>query len=86
VRPDLAAEYGFSGVTVVLRGVDLIGLPVLLTGTTSSTGLYLFADIRSGDYSISVLTGTIQNGKYRETYDKDGFVLSPSVSLFRILP
>ncbi|HEY3900126.1 MAG TPA: SdrD B-like domain-containing protein [Chthoniobacter sp.] len=48
-----AGENGIPGVTVTLSGTDDLGDLVNLTATTDSTGAYVFAGLRPGDYQIT---------------------------------
>lgn len=46
-------EIGLRGVTVVLTGADSQGDPVNLTTTTGANGLYVFAGLLPGTYTLS---------------------------------
>ncbi|MCY2967946.1 MAG: SpaA isopeptide-forming pilin-related protein [Planctomycetota bacterium] len=46
-------ETGISGATVTLTGTNDLGAAVTLTATTNSTGLYTFANLRPGTYTIT---------------------------------
>jgi hypothetical protein len=48
-----AGDSGLSGVVITLTGVNDLGVNVTMTATTDSTGLYTFAGLRSGTYSLS---------------------------------
>jgi choice-of-anchor A domain-containing protein len=47
-------EWRFEGVSVSLTGTDLYGNPVARTTTTNAGGIYRFADLVAGIYSIVV--------------------------------
>ncbi|OYU68410.1 MAG: hypothetical protein CFE45_42915, partial [Burkholderiales bacterium PBB5] len=46
-------ETGLSGVAVTLTGTDDTGATVNLSGTTTASGGYTFADLRPGTYTVS---------------------------------
>ena len=46
-------ETGLSGVAVTLTGTDDTGAVVSLTGNTTASGGYTFADLRPGTYTVS---------------------------------
>jgi uncharacterized repeat protein (TIGR01451 family) len=65
---DDLGESGMSGVTVSLSGTDFMWLPVTWTTTTNSSWNYLFSELRSGTYELSLSV----IGPYVATYDADG--------------
>jgi len=67
-----SGEPGLSGVIVTLTGdVDLDGVIDTLTTVTDAAGQYLFDDLPTGNYDITV-DPVILPGGMRQTYDADG--------------
>jgi phosphotransferase system IIB component len=62
-------EPGLSGTTVELLGG---GGAVIATRTTDSNGIYTFANLAAGSYTVRVVASTLPAGGLAPTYDLDG--------------
>jgi LPXTG-site transpeptidase (sortase) family protein len=62
------AEAWINGLTVELSGTTYTGASVSLSTTTNGSGSYMFSNVYSGSYIVTVTIGT----GYATTYDLDG--------------
>jgi hypothetical protein len=57
-------NYVTGSINVLLTGTDLYGNTINTTATIDSDGRYVFTNLLSGNYSVSIVTSTIPS-----TYD-----------------
>ena len=67
----LDAGEGIPGVTVALRGTNLLGQTLNLTNPTTTTGAYGFSNLLAGYYTVQVQTNTLAPGLFPGV-DPDG--------------
>ncbi len=76
------SEAGIAGVDVQITGTGSDGNPVDITVSTDGDGAYVFPDLRSGSYTITVDQATARavNAAYAVTFDPEHGITDPTGS------
>jgi hypothetical protein len=72
-----SGEPGLGGTTVELLNS---GNTVIATTTTNSSGIYTFANLAAGSYTVRVVASTLPVGGLGPTYDLDGTGTTPNTA------
>lgn len=76
-----SGEPGLSGVQVILTGdINLDGVVDTLTTVTDVAGHYLFDNLPTGNYDITVDSATLPSGM-RQTYDSDSIATADTANV-----